>query len=456
MYSGSNYGSKPKRSGGYSGGYNRSRSSGSSSNQSVSSSSTPNTVTGNRSFGSRSSGGYPRSGGRSYGSSRGGFRGGRRNYGHSAPIDPNKFINKAIEVTEESKYVPVNTFGNLGLSASLLKNVELKKYTELTAVQDQSIPSIMQGKDLIGIADTGSGKTAAFLLPLIEKILKNRDERILIVVPTRELADQINAEFRQLSSGMGIYSVLCIGGTNINRQMYDLRRGYNILVGTPGRIKDLIEQRYIEMHRFHTLVLDEVDRMLDMGFIPDVRYLVGLLPAGRQTLFFSATINREVEILMQKFVLDPVRVFLKKRDTAEGIEQDIVMFRENGEKITLLHNILIEGEPKKVLIFSQTKRGVDMLTRELQSRGFRVDSIHGDKTQYLRQKVLKNFKSNLIDILIATDVAARGLDIPDVTHVINYDTPENHEDYIHRIGRTGRANKKGFALTFVRGGSVNR
>ncbi len=271
----------------------------------------------------------------------------------------------------------------------------------------------------------------------------------MIVTPTRELAQQITDEFHSFTQGIPIYSCLVIGGANIKRQMQDLRRNPHVVIATPGRLKDLVQRRNINIVDFSIFVLDEVDLMVDIGFINDVRFFINLLPAERQSLFFSATISPKVHEVLDAFVKDPITVSVKIQDTAENVDQDVVRVTDRNRKVDQLHQLLIQQEFDKVLIFGRTKHGIDRLNKELQLRGFKVGAIHGNKNQGQRQRILDSFKRHEIQILLATDVASRGLDIPDVSHVINYDLPQTFDDYIHRIGRTGRADKKGVALTFV-------
>lgn len=396
---------------------------------------------------------------RSFGSSqRGGFKGPRRFSGRSRfgrgsvgfGFDSSVFIKKANPVDEtQTAYEPHNSFADFPISAPLKENIRFKGYEKPTPIQDQSIMPILQGQDLIGLANTGTGKTAAFLIPIIDQIFKDRNKKCLIIAPTRELAVQINKELKEFSVGMRIYSALIIGGTNQQRQIHDLRRNPHFVIGTPGRLKDLIDRRYIRMDDFSIFVLDEVDLMVDIGFIDDVKYFVLMLPRERQSLFFSATISPKIRGVLDSFVNNPVTVSVKMQDTSENVEQDVIKVVHSETKIDQLHDELIKDGFDKVLVFGRTKHSVDKLFRELLSRGFKAGAIHGNKTQSQRQRVLQSFKQNEIQVLLATDVASRGLDIPDVTHVINYELPENYEDYIHRIGRTGRAGKTGTALTFI-------
>ncbi|MCL4365620.1 DEAD/DEAH box helicase, partial [Patescibacteria group bacterium] len=313
----------------------------------------------------------------------------------------------------------------------------------------QAIEPILKGSDVIGLAGTGTGKTAAFLIPLIDKLFKNRNQRALIIAPTRELALQINEEFRNLSFSMRIYSTLIIGGTSMYRQIQDLRRNPSVVVATPGRLKDLVERGVIYLQDFENIVLDEVDLMVDIGFINDVKYFISKMAKVRQSLFFSATISSKVQDILRFFVTNPLTISIKKQDTSENVQQDVIKVASSQTKIDQLHDLLIKDGFDKVLIFGTTKHGIERLHKELEFRGFKTGALHGNKNQSQRRRVLESFKRSEIQILLATDVASRGLDIDNVTHVINYDLPQTYDDYIHRIGRTGRAGKTGFALTFV-------
>lgn len=397
-------------------------------------------------------GGGNRNGGSRSGGSRngGGVRGGGNgNRFKGAKIDVNLFINKAIELEKPKPYVAKNKFTDFGFSPELEKNIIAHGYKTPSPIQDQAILHIMEGKDLIGIANTGTGKTAAFLLPLIEKILKNRTAKVIVIVPTRELALQIEMELRAFVRGMGISSVSCIGGANIREQMRALRSRYNFIIGTPGRLKDLMERKNLMMSEFGTVVLDEADRMLDMGFITDIKFLLKEMPYTKHSLFFSATFSPDIEKLVGGFMKEPVRISVRVGNTAASVDQDIVRVTDKAKKIEVLHEMLTKKEFEKVIIFGQTKWGVEKLSIELGKRGFKSASIHGNKTQGQRKSALDQFKGNRVQILVATDVASRGLDIDDVSHVINYDLPATYEDYTHRVGRTGRAGKKGKAITFI-------
>lgn len=355
------------------------------------------------------------------------------------------------QAAEVAAPVSTRTFADFPLDPTLQKNIAIKGFTTPTPIQDQTIPVILSGRDLIGTANTGTGKTAAFLVPLIQKIIQDRAQRVLIVTPTRELAFQIHKELRALSLGLGIRSAMLIGGANQWRQKQDVRQDPHFVVATPGRLKDFIETRVLRLSGFRNVVLDEADRMVDIGFINDIKYFVALLPAERQSLFFSATISGRVSEIMADFVRNPVRVSVSTQSSAITIQQDVIRVQANKSKVDTLHDMLIKKEFDKVLVFGRTKHGVQKLSDELTKRGFKSGAIHGNKRQSQRQFVLTQFARSEIQILLATDVASRGLDIPNVSHVINYDLPETMDDYIHRIGRTGRANKGGIALTFIDG-----
>jgi superfamily II DNA/RNA helicase len=364
-------------------------------------------------------------------------------------IDIARFINKGSIVEEETIFTPANPFSSLPIDSRIKKNIAAKGYVTPTPIQDQAIPHILQGRDIVGIANTGTGKTGAFLIPLLDKVVKNRSERILTIVPTRELALQIDEEFQDFSRHSGFLSVCAVGGANINPQIRRARLDPFFVIGTPGRLKDLMERRVLDLSRFSTVVLDEADRMLDMGFIKDMRFILSHMPRIRHTLFFLATLSREIEKLIGDFLTNPVRVSVKTGDTASGVHQDIVRVENGKTKLDVLHDLLSQPEFTKVLVFGRTKHGVEKLSQLLAKRGILAESIHGNKNQNKRQKALELFKNESIKVLVATDVAARGIDVPDVSHVINYDIPTTYEDYVHRIGRTGRAGKRGKALTFV-------
>jgi ATP-dependent RNA helicase RhlE len=377
------------------------------------------------------------------------FMGSRGRGKQPKKLDPTFFVSAASGSVVENTYVSQTPFASFPIPEQLKKNIIEHGYTMPTEIQEKTIPPLLEGKDVIGIANTGTGKTAAFLIPLISKVYADRNEQVLIVTPTREIAMQILDELNIFARGMGLYATLCIGGANIGRQERNLQHRPQFVIGTPGRLKDLIQRRKLYLDTFRSIVLDEVDRMVDIGFIKDIRFLIALLPEQRHSLFFSATVSDEVRSILHSFVKNPVTVSVKQQETSRNVEQDIIRVTDPTQKVDMLHDLLIKDGFDKVLIFGRTKWGVEKLTKMLQTRGFKAASIHGNKSQGQRARALDDFKRNNIQILLATDVASRGLDIDNVTHVINYDTPESYEDYVHRIGRTGRANKTGVALTFV-------
>lgn len=373
--------------------------------------------------------------------------GGGRNTGDF--IDPAKFVNKAIQTSEVENFTPEHSFQDFQIADELKRAIISKGYGKPTPIQDKTVPHILKNSDVLGIANTGTGKTAAFLIPLIDKVLKNRKEEIMIVAPTRELAIQIDQELKEFAKGLEIFSVCCVGGVNIVPQIKDLRFFNNFIIGTPGRLKDLIGTGKIVLSKFNTIVLDEADRMLDMGFVNDMRFIMAGMPKDRQTLFFSATVSPEIEKLIKEFLREPVRISVKNRDTSKNVEQDVVKINRGGNKLEVLHSLLIQKEFSKVLIFGRTKHGVEKLSKILAGKGFKAESIHGNKSHSQRQQALRLFKNDSVQILVATDVAARGLDIAGVSHVINFDLPATYDDYVHRIGRTGRGDRRGKALTFI-------
>ena len=341
-------------------------------------------------------------------------------------------------------------FSSLNLPESLKSTIIRHGYINLTPIQAQGIPAIRAGKDVIGIANTGTGKTAAFLIPLVENILKDFSYKALIISPTRELALQTRDELRKFSGNMPIFSTLCIGQSSMQIQISQLRHDPHVVVGTPGRLKDLINRGILKLGMFKMIILDETDQMLDMGFIHDIKEIISYLPPDRQSLFFSATVSPAISALIATFVKIPITISVKTQETLSNIKQDLVRLdKKFGSKMEKLSSLLKQEEFKKVLVFGRTKHGVERVARDLFQKGFKVTSIHGDKAQFQRQQAIRMFKEDVVKIMVATDVAARGLDIDDVSHVINYDIPQTYEDYIHRIGRTGRINKSGIALTFV-------
>jgi superfamily II DNA/RNA helicase len=399
----------------------------------------------------RSYGGKPRFGGARPSFKRGGAnKSSKRSRGER--IDFSRFIKKEQQL-EEKPYVSRHTFADFPFHTQLHKNISRAGFTNPRPIQDQAMSAVLEGKDVFGMANTGTGKTAAFLLPLIEKISKTKGlskrETVLIMAPTRELALQIESDFKNLAFGFGMFSVACVGGLPIMKQIREIKMGVSFIIGTPGRLRDLIEKKVLDLSTCHSVVLDEADRMLDMGFRDDMVYIIGKTNKERQTLFFSATLSPEIKKLTEQYLIKPVFISVISGETAKNIDQDVVRVRTKEDKLEKLHEVLKREGSDKILIFREMKHSVDTLAKDLAHLGFKVGGIHGDKRSRERIRILDSFKKDQINILIATDVAARGLDIPDVTHVINYDVPQTYDTYVHRIGRTGRSGKKGTALTFV-------
>jgi len=365
-------------------------------------------------------------------------------------IDPQRYVNQATAPADLIEFVPEHKFDEFGLIPELERTVTARGYITPTPIQDGTIIPTIAGRDIIGLANTGTGKTAAFVLPIIQRLKTDaQGNGVLIIAPTRELATQIDEEFRLFARGLGLYSALCVGGTNLGRQIQQLSRHPHVVIGTPGRLKDLFNQKALRLDGVGILVLDEADRMLDMGFINDIRFLLAQLPSERQSLCFSATMPSDIRRLLDTMLKDPVTVSVQTSQTSDHVEQNVIKAGSKDEKIRILEDLLRRPEFDKVLIFGQTKWSVQRLAENLVKQGFKAEAIHGNKSQPQRQRALTAFKNGQVKILVATDVAARGLDIPQVSHVINFDQPTTYEDYIHRIGRTGRAGHQGHALTFV-------
>lgn len=360
-----------------------------------------------------------------------------------------QYINRSpARAAIEEIYTPKHSFNDFNLEAPLLKNIAMARLSTPTPIQDEVIPLILARHDVIGLANTGTGKTAAFLLPLINMTMKENRRETLILTPTRELAIQIDDELKKLSRGVHMYSTLCVGGTALQPQIRGLRQKNHFVIGTPGRVLDLINRGVFKTGLVTTVVLDEADRMLDMGFIHDIRKILSGTPRERETFFFSATISKNIETLIADFSRNPIMVSVKKKDTVDNIEQDVIHCG-GKEKFALLADLLREKECTRVLVFGAMKHSVERLSKQLNEKGIAAESIHGNKSHSQRQRALKRFKDNQVRVLVATDVAARGLHIENVSHVLNYDLPQTYEDYIHRIGRTGRGKERGKALSFV-------
>ncbi len=347
-------------------------------------------------------------------------------------------------------------FTELHLVEPILQALKTEGYTQPTPIQEQAIPQILRGKDVLGCAQTGTGKTAAFAIPILQNLfLEKRKEngfnkhiKTLILTPTRELAIQIDESFASYGKNMDITHTVVFGGVSQHSQVQALKRGVDILIATPGRLLDLMQQRFVSLHHLEVFVLDEADRMLDMGFINDVRKIITALPAKRQTLFFSATMPREISGLANSILNNPIKVEVTPvSSTAEKITQ-AVYFVEKSNKRLLLTHLLQDKAIERVLVFTTTKHGADRVTKDLNKAGIYAEAIHGNKSQNARQRALTNFKEGNIRVLVATDIAARGIDVDDLTHVINFDLPNIAETYVHRIGRTGRAGASGIAISF--------
>jgi len=373
------------------------------------------------------------------------FGGGRK----QQTFDVSKFINKnPVALEAEVAHVPIHEFKDFKLKTELLSNIEKAGLFAPSPIQDQIIPHILEKKDVVGLANTGTGKTAAFLIPLIDLTLRDKTRQTLILTPTRELAIQIDTELRKIGGGMNLFSTICVGGANIAPQIRSLRQKNHFIIGTPGRILDLIERKVLKLHETNTVVLDEADRMLDMGFVLPIKQIIAFTPAEREIHCFSATMAPNIEKLINEVSKKPIIVSVKKKDITNNIEQDVVRYQHHN-KFSKLTDLLIKEDFTRVIIFGSMKHSVEKLSQELNKHGIKSDSIHGNKSHPQRQRALKRFKDGETLVLVATDVAARGIHINDVSHVINYDLPQTYEDYVHRIGRTGRGSKHGKALTFV-------
>lgn len=395
--------------------------------------------------------------GGSTGGSRGGYSssggGGRRfskpkrSFGES--IDVSKFIYKPTGVHKAPVYEVQHQFADFNFSEPIARNLAMRGFTAPTPIQDQTITHAMEGRDVIGLASTGSGKTGAFLLPLIEKLAQDRHQKVLILAPTRELAMQINEELREFSHGMRLFSTVCVGGMSIYNQIQHLRRVNNFVIGTPGRLQDLADRKVIDFSEFNNIVIDEFDHMLDMGFIDAITTILKKLPAERQSLFFSATMPPRIKTVVHEFLRNPVSIDIGSGVSTKNVEQDVIRVLDRRHKIAELEKLLSGKDATRCLIFVETKKEVEALHDDLLAKGLKVGFLHGDKRQRERERTLRAFKDGLFNVLIATDVAARGIDVKDISHVINYTVPQTHDDYVHRIGRTGRGGKIGKAFTFV-------
>jgi ATP-dependent RNA helicase RhlE len=349
----------------------------------------------------------------------------------------------------------MTTFTELPLSAALQQKLAAAQFKTLTPIQERAIPPALEGKDVIGTAQTGTGKTLAFLLPLIEMLRREPSQQAnaLVLLPTRELAMQVHEQYEQLRSKNMPKAALVIGGVSEKMQIQSLRSGCGLIIATPGRLQDFIDRRLADLKQIKMLVLDEADRMLDMGFLPAIRRIVGSLPTRRQTLCFSATMEQSVANLVHEYMRNPVRVALGSvLKPAESVELVAYEVRPDGKMDTLRQ--LLYAETGQTLVFARTKRGAERIAKSLGRDGFNAAMIHGDRSQSQRNKALSGFQEGHVQVLVATDIASRGLHVDDVAHVINYDVPKIAEDFIHRVGRTGRAGSKGRATTLVAGAEV--
>lgn len=342
-------------------------------------------------------------------------------------------------------------FKQLELNGALLRAINKVGYTSATAIQSQSIPLILEGKDILACAQTGTGKTAAFALPILQILQENNSStknRVLILTPTRELALQIEESFRAYGQFLPTRYLSILGGVKPHKQIAALQKGVDILIATPGRLLDLMQQGYVDLSTVNTVVLDEADRMLDMGFIKDIKKILAPIPRKRQTLFFSATMPKSIRKFAETILNHPIEITVDPvSSTAQSVEQS-VYFVEKKEKTDLLIYLLQEKAMKQSLVFTRTKHGADRLVKKLGKTGIQAAAIHGNKSQNARQRALKNFKEKKVSVLVATDVASRGIDIEELPYVVNYELPNDPETYVHRIGRTGRAGKNGTAISF--------
>lgn len=368
----------------------------------------------------------------------------------SSISDFSKLVKTASEEITPA-YQADRSFNNMPLSDSLKRNLGTKGYVKPSQIQNDTLESLLAGKNLIGVASTGSGKTAAFLLPVIEQLLKSpKANTALIVVPTRELALQIEEEFRSLTQKMSLYCASFIGGTKIGKDLRKLQQRNHVIIATPGRLKDLVNQRALTLEAFKMLILDEFDRMLDMGFVNEIRSIVKAMTNRKQTMLFSATLEANQKSIIDEIVRNPEIVKVDDGESTNSrIDEDIIEVPEGADKMQMLIDLLSGNGFSKVLLFTETKRWADRVHKRLNQIGVKADTIHGNKSQNYRNAALTKFKSGGIQVLVATDVASRGIDVNDVTHVINYQLPLTYQSYIHRVGRTGRGGRSGKAFTFV-------
>ena len=365
-------------------------------------------------------------------------------------LDNRIFTQKAKPLVEHS-YSPETSIASLPIDKRIIDNLLLKGYRQPTEIQEKSFVPLSKGKNIIGLAQTGTGKTAAFLVPLVHRLINVPAAfQVIVIAPTRELALQIEEELKSITRGLKIYSEVFIGGTSVGRDIQKLQRASHFIIGTPGRLHDMANQGALKFSTFDTLVLDEFDRLLDMGFAADIKKMASAMRSRRQTILFSATEDPGQKKLINELLKDPVEIRVNWNNVSgDHIEQEAIHVKDGENKMDLLVSLLNQPSFQKVIVFAETKRWVTKVYRELKKRGIKTDEIHGNKSQSYRQKALMDFKTSKIKVLVATDVAARGIDVNEVSHVINYQKPKNLDSYIHRIGRTGRAGKSGKAYTFI-------
>lgn len=366
-------------------------------------------------------------------------------------IDLERLVKRAKQSTAPAPYVPTRTFEEFPLSHKVKQALAIRGYVNPTEIQERSIDQALAGRDLIGIAQTGTGKTAAFLIPIIDRYLqRNAPNTALIMVPTRELAVQVLDEFTALTKKMNLRALKVIGGTSLFHDFNGLRRNPDVVIGTPGRLVDLADRGALHLEDFQVLVIDEFDRMLDMGFSKDVMRLSEAMENRKQTMLFSATVDKSIQQFVDKLVKDPAEVRVTTGlSSADNVDQDVIYPVQGEDRFDTLVRMLQNPEFERVILFAETRHKVHRLAGRLLKENISAECIHGDKTQSARQTALNRFKRGSSQVLVATDVAARGIDVEDVSHVINYEVPRTYDSYIHRIGRTGRAGKAGIALTFI-------
>ncbi|MEQ9467304.1 MAG: DEAD/DEAH box helicase [Ekhidna sp.] len=374
----------------------------------------------------------------------------RRNQQSNQKVDISRFTNKGSVNNERKAYVNKHTFEDFELDNKLLAKIKEKGFKLPSEIQDKTILPALEGKDIVGIAGTGTGKTSAFLIPIIQHMIEHKQANYaLIIAPTRELATQINDEFLTLARGLNIFSTCLIGGSSVGENIKALKRTNHFIIGTPGRIGDMMKRRLLKLDDFSVLVLDEFDRMLDMGFSKEIQQINKEMKSKDQTLLFSATLDPTQKKLVEEMTNDPINVKAEQstQDT-NAIEQEVCHVK-GQDKIQLVKNLIDSELKTRTILFSETKRKAEQISELLKKSGIAADAIHGDKSQRAREIALSKFKRGQVHVLVATDVVARGIDVKDVELVINYEAPRNYTDYVHRIGRTGRAGKTGRAVTLI-------